>query len=228
MLLLIFIPRDRNEAYHFFSGFYMKGCSEVYLETLSANTFPEVDGLLNQGYSKMKEYLDSPVADKRTELACDYAKVFLSAGIYEGDSASPYESVYTSEQHLLMQEARDDVFRLFLKEGIAPTADSVEESFLPEDHLSFELEFMAYCGEKAVEALRQNDLATFKDLIETQQEFLKTHLLNWVPAFCNDVRKLSRTIFYNGVADGTQGFLEADLEFLQNLEAWVNKSVTFR
>ena len=47
----------------------------------------------------------------RQELAVDFAGSILAAGSYEERRATPYESVFTSETGLLMQEARDDVYR---------------------------------------------------------------------------------------------------------------------
>ena len=62
----------------------------------------------------MKEYLRHRDSGTRQELAVDYARVFLCAGMYEQLMAPPYESVYTSEEHLLMQDARDSAVAFYL------------------------------------------------------------------------------------------------------------------
>ena len=46
--------------------------------------------------------------DKNTyieNLAVDFARIFLAAGINHGSAAFPYESVYTSSKKIVMQDA---------------------------------------------------------------------------------------------------------------------------
>lgn len=57
------------------------------------------------GYAALTRWKTAPGSDPLTELAVDYARVFLGAGVAGKDAAYPYESVYTSPQGLVMQQA---------------------------------------------------------------------------------------------------------------------------
>ena len=46
-----------------------------------------------------------------TELAIDYVRTFIGHGVNGYSAAYPYESVYTSERRLMMQEARAEVLK---------------------------------------------------------------------------------------------------------------------
>lgn len=50
-----------------------------------------------------------------TDLATEYTSLFLNAG---RNTVFLYESVYTSEERLLMQEAQDEVLSEYRKEGL--------------------------------------------------------------------------------------------------------------
>ena len=136
----------------------------------------------------------------------DYARVFLCAGMYEQLMAPPYESVYTSEEHLLMQDARDSAVAFYLGEELGLPADNTT----PEDHLSFEFQFMAKLIERAGAALDAGDEARYAELCAKQRAFFDEHLANWVPRLCADVRAYAQTAFYRGVADITEGFLQLE------------------
>ena len=59
--------------------------------------------------------------------------------------------------------------------------------------------------------------------IVTMHAFAEDHLLNWLPFFVSDMRKYSKTQFYQGLAQLTIGFVEDDAalltELLESVEA---------
>lgn len=136
-------------------------------------------------------------------LACDYARIFLASGRYEGKAAVPYESIYTSEEQILMQEARDQVRALFREAGVMPGAGTT----VPEDYLPYEFEFMALLNDRLVEALESGDAERAADLAKRQQAFLNDHLLNWMDDLLEDVDRMAQTEFYHALADTIRGFL---------------------
>ena len=69
------------------------------------------DPLIAEGFEDIRRYLRKCDTGTRQELAVDYAHTFLAAGNYESFAATPYESVFTSETGLLMQDARDEVYK---------------------------------------------------------------------------------------------------------------------
>ena len=154
----------------------------------------------------------------RQELAVDYARVFLGAGQYDKITAPPYESVYTSEDHLLMQDARDGALKHYRAEGL----DLPEENTTPEDHVGFEMQFMATLIERTADALAAGDGARFDELVRRQRSFFEEHLANWLPAFAGDIDRFCKTEFYHGIADLVRGLLEEERAVLDDLADVVN------
>lgn len=141
------------------------------------------------------------------DLAAEFANLFLNAGNHP---VFPYESVYTSPEGLLMQEARDEVLREYRQQGLVGSDKSNE----PEDHLAIELEFMLFLGQKTIEALQIDDKEQGIACLQKQKEFLEQHLLAWCPRFCNDLALASESDFYRGIALLTGGFLDSEPETL--------------
>ena len=186
--------------YGFLSQLYLFEVEEDQLAALKQMVFPqECDNEdMKEGYQAMAAYLKEREVSQDTldDLAVDYARIFLSAGVAQGKAAFPYESVYTSKQHLIMQEAGSSASALFAQKGLEPRKDMYR---VPEDHIGLLLEYMGrICEEEQ----------------EEQREFLKAHLNNWVPAFVQDVIKYSSTEFYRGLAKLTKGFLAMEKEYL--------------
>jgi len=85
----------------------------------------------------IKSIKDKDLKEVEQDLAVEYAGLFLNMRLV---SVAPFESVYTSPEHLLMQEARDEVLSEYRREGL----DKVKDFKEPEDHIALELGFMAY------------------------------------------------------------------------------------
>lgn len=203
--------QDRLVVYGFLARVYRAEVDEGFLASLKEVSFDELASQsgLGEGAALLQDYLHRPTLTMRKDLAVDFAKVFLAAGISQGAAAFPYESVYTSPDRLVMQEARDQVLSLYRTKGIA--LNGVVE---PEDHLAFELEFMLYLIGEGKEAVGAADFSALENNLQEQREFLQNHLLNWVPDFCEDVQACANTDFYKAVAQITGGFLFSDAAWL--------------
>ncbi len=201
----------RQGFYVFLASVYKLELTEAQIEALARQDLPVDDKYVGAGYAVVKEYIRHRHSGTRQELAVDYARVFLCAGMYEQLMAPPYESVYTSEDHLLMQDARDEVLDRYRSEGLDLPADNTT----PEDHLSFELQFMAKLIERAQESLEAGVLDRYEELCAKQRVFFNEHLMNWVPRLCADVRAYAKTDFYRGIADITEGFLRFEGELFE-------------
>jgi anaerobic sulfite reductase subunit A len=169
---------------------------------------------LDAGYRMLEAYLRKPGPDPLTDLAVDYARVFLGAGVTRnGGAAYPYESVYTSPARLVMQDARDRVLAAYRAKGL----DKVATFDVPEDHIGLELEFMACLCKETREAVSRGDWPAVAACLTEQRDFLESHLANWVPEFCGDVMKYATTEFFQAVARLTNGFLRLDGEIIASL-----------
>jgi TorA maturation chaperone TorD len=144
------------------------------------------------------------------ELAADYAGLFLNAG---GRPAYPYESVHTSPERLLMQQARDEVRQAYVAAGLTRSDECRE----PEDHIALELEFMRYLCSCTVAALQQGNPEQTRVQLQRQREFLVRHLLAWGPKFCEDVIRNAATDFYRAVGCLVRDFLKFEKEMIDLL-----------
>lgn len=194
----------RANFYRFLSRLYLLEVDETLWNAMQNMTFPvdAAEGDMKAGFELMRGYLDAnaegDLAAVLDDLAVDYARIFLSAGVAQGKAAFPYESVYTSRKHLVMQDSRMDVVALYAKRGVTPSKDNYH---VPEDHLGYLCEYMAILIDEGA--------------ADEQKAFLKNHLLNWVSAFTVDMGKYAATDFYGGLAKLTRGFLLLEQEIMK-------------
>lgn len=210
------LMRNRENLYRFLERLYKSEVDEPLFMQMKNMDFPvdccEIE--LREGYQMLGKYLDNHGNTALTDLAVDYAQIFLAAGIAEGSAAFPYESVYTSEKKIMMQDARDKVMTIYAARGLKKDEEKLN---LFEDHISLELEFMAFLCQEAQEVLNIQDESKFLPCLKEQMNFLSKHLLNWVPSFCSDIEKYADTEFYKGIGKITNGYLHLDNTILESL-----------
>lgn len=207
----------RASTYSLLSRLYRVEVDKELLDSMRKMSFelpldPELDDM-REGYCLWQEYLAKTNDQTLTNLAVDYVRAFIGAGKSAKEVAYPYESVYTSPDRLLMQEARDEVLSLYRAEEIS-RGESFKE---PEDHIAFELEFMTVLCERAATPLREGDAGHALGYLKKQRLFLTEHLLNWTPVFCGDVVKFAREDLYRGLAMITKGYLRLEEQLLQDV-----------
>ena len=167
----------------------------------------------DEGYRRVVGFLGGPREHMVRELAKDYVRAFIG---YTGDhdsAAYPYESVYRSEKHLLMQESRDEVLACYRAAGLEKDEGWRE----PEDHVALEFEYMQAMATRAAEALRTGETPLAQDLLRDQSHFLQDHINAWVPSFTRDVEHCATTDFYRGFALVTRGFVACEMELFGEL-----------
>lgn len=206
------VNEGRAGMYRTLAYLYFKELTQEQLEHIAAQDFaglPPEEDLVAAGFADMHAYLRRMNSGTRQTLAADYAHTFLAAGNYDSFAATPFESVFTSETGLLMQEARDEVYKAYCAEHVQPR----EALHTPEDHVSFEFEFMAHLLDRTNEALAAGDAAGALELAQKARDFHAEHLANWVYDLCDAIEDVAQTRFYRGVAKVTRGFvqLEADV-----------------
>lgn len=205
----------RAGIYRLLSRLYRIELDEAGLDELRSAKFPASTGneKVDAGYRLIAKYLSNVWESTLTELAIDYARVFIGHGIDAFSAAYPYESVYVSEKRLLMQAARDEVVAIYRAAGL----DKCETWKEGEDHVALELEFMQVLCTRTVGALERGDECEAMRLLGNQRSFLGNHLASWVPMMTSDMRKFAKTGLYLGLADLTDGFLESELAFLDDV-----------
>ena len=210
------------DTYRFISRMMFKELNDEAIAELAKADYPTDTGndCLDEGYRLLRRYFRFSGVDRRSQLACEYARIFLAAGVYtkEKRTAIPYESVFTSEEHIMMQEARDDVVKRYRADGFKVNPDLHE----PEDHLSFEFEYLANLSDRALEEAKEKDQAALRNTVERQLDFIETHLLNWVPQLREVASSFAKLAFYLGMLYVAQGSLEQARDMLQEILAQID------
>lgn len=112
------------------------------------------------------------------DLAADFVAIYLTHGL----RAAPYESVWRDEDHLMMQAPTFAVREFYQRHGV-----QVQDwRHRPDDHLSHELNFVAFLLERG----QARDAA----------RFLAEHLMTWLPDFAERVGQRAQTPFYAALA----------------------------
>lgn len=212
---LIELTAQRSLVYRMLSRMYRVEVDDDFLAELKAMRFPADTGnaSVDEGYRAIAVYLSGADAHAITELAVDYVRAFIGHGTDAYSAAYPYESVYTSPKRLMMQEARDEVLAIYRSEGL----DKLPTWKETEDHIALELEFMAVLGDRIVAAAQTGNDDEAERLLKAQKNFLEDHLLSWVPLMTADLSRFAHTGLYQGLASLTNGFLEVEQEFFDDL-----------
>jgi len=124
----------------------------------------------------------SPEPQLIDELAADFAAIYLH-GAY---GASPSESVWLSDDHLICQDAMFELREIYAAKGVA----APDWRLRPDDHLVFQLQFIAHSlrGASAIDDWRALTI------------FLDEHLLRWLPDFAGRVASRCEAEFYAALA----------------------------
>ncbi|MBR2836287.1 MAG: molecular chaperone TorD family protein [Coriobacteriales bacterium] len=210
---LIAVNAGRASFYKILAYCYFKELTQQQIETIAKLNFDGMSGddpLIAEGFEDMRKYLRKMNTGTRQELAVDYAHTFLAAGNYTSFAATPFESVFTSETGLLMQEARDEVYKMYCDAHIQPD----ESLHTPEDHATFEFEFLAELLTRINTALEEGDYAAALSQATTVQKFHTEHQLNWTDDFCDAIADTANTRFYRGLAKVTRGFVHLEEEVI--------------
>jgi TorA maturation chaperone TorD len=217
---LISANDNRQAVYSFLAGMYAVEISKETLKDLAEKRnlwfrLAEDSGArgteIAEGFKSLAEFAatlkESEMDKVLLELAAEYAGLFL--GVRQVPP-HPSESVYTGEDKLIMQKARDEVLMIYRGMGLEKTKEFNE----PEDHIALELRFMAYMCGKTSEALKNDSNAEAKKYLEVQRDFLIEHLAKWVPMLVADILKGARREFYKAVAKITRGYVQMDREII--------------
>ncbi|WP_253904669.1 molecular chaperone [Adlercreutzia sp. ZJ473] len=208
------LMESRAHVYDLLSRCFETEVTPEFAESLAhAFAFETDDEALAESFAQMRAKLDGIDADGIERLAVVFDRVFFGMGPRAAQKAFPYESVYTSDRGIMMQDAYSEATRLYRTMRLRKNERFTE----PEDHLAVELAFMALCARQASEALATGDEDAVAASVRGQAAFLEGHLLNWLPRFCADLRKGAEEGFYLHLADFLLRFAESDRAFLRDL-----------
>ena len=221
--LLIEVMDSRSAFYRLLARLLLKPLDTEEIDQLTKSDFvsqskalKDADDNANlvEGLNDMGRGLRRQHTGTRTILATDYTMCFDGITQIEGKTASPYASVFLSKEGILYQEPRNSVYLEFLQSGVH-LKSGID---LPEDHIAFELEYMAIIAERCKEALSDNRQDEAIQLIEQSCLFLEKHILSWIPQFADVALAILKTRFYQGVIKTLLGYTQFDFATLSAMK----------
>ncbi|MEE2717124.1 MAG: molecular chaperone TorD family protein [SAR324 cluster bacterium] len=198
----------RQKHYGMFVRLFWQEPSPRFLRSLLEGIEARADAVaasspqMAEGWRGIQHYLKS---NEPGEVDYEFAKLFI--GPHQPE-LTPYESYYLAGG--MFQPPLANV-RGFMKEvGLEKKAEELPE---PEDILGFELEIMNWLVSQQLSAETPEEEEQW---LERQAEFLKKHLLVWVPTCAQDLVAAPGADFYKGVGLLLQGFLELERQLFQD------------
>lgn len=206
---------SREQTYLFLARIFRDEPKAALIVGLANTLSQENEGGDSAGYARLRRWAEgvseTTLPGIERELATEYARLLLNTG--EIPCFYPCESVYTSSECMMKQEAYSQVLAIYREEGLA----RVESMGEPEDHVSVEMEFMAHLCSRARSALTSRRGELYRAYLEKQRQFLDRHLLPWVPRFAQNLRGVAQDDFYLAVAEITDEFLRDEPANLDDL-----------
>jgi putative dimethyl sulfoxide reductase chaperone len=154
---------------------------------------------------RIKSLDDEQKKKSLQDLAVEYAGLFLGVGTKH---VYLVESVYLGKEHLLYEAPYHEVLEAYRSLGFTKEKDFPE----PEDHVAVEFEFMSNLCNWTSQTIQKRDATTALAYLNLQNEFLRDHILRWIPDLCNKLDEAATTDFYKMLAHLTIGFVTIDNE----------------
>ncbi len=170
---------------------------------------------VDAGYKLLHSFLSHVWERTLEDAGRDYLRVFIGSNTTGHAAAYPNESVHTSAERLVMQDARDEVLAVYRAAGL----ESSDLWNAGDDHIACELEYMQVMSERAAKACAAGDMTRAASTLMAQHHFLDDHLLAWIGFLTEDMLKFAQTDLYRGLAHLTRGFLAEDKAFLDEVLA---------
>ncbi len=137
-------------------------------------------------------------------LAGSYYNLFLKC---DQSSVLPYASLYIDKSQIKDKTPAQSIAELMEKNGVHVQEHTDE----PYDHLAVELDFLSHL------IIRSNEFeqsAHMEEALHFQADYIRNHLLTWVPEFSFRCSKEDKLGFYASISVLLVAFLELDLNYL--------------
>lgn len=176
--------------------------SALFAEAADGRIFDEVPfvrgGEASRAADRLRAWTDrcsSPFSDDDFhEVSAEYAKLFVGALTVP---APMWESVYFNKDRMVFQHQTFEVRAAYARYGLEVDALSHE----PDDHLAYELLFVARLFAVAAEHRRAGRHEEADAVLADLASFVACHPLTWVSRWRDNVRRYAAEGFYRGYAD---------------------------
>lgn len=213
---LVEVMESRGNVYRVLSRCFRAEVDAAFAEELANRfAFESDEAALMEPVAALRAALAGAGEAELEQLAVTFDRVFFGMGPLTARHAFPYESVYTSDRGIMMQEAYAQVVRAYREQRLAKDPAFTE----PEDHIAVELAFMATLADRTAAFVGEGQEAAAEETLRQQLRFAQEHLLNWVDRFCVDLKAAADDAFYANLADLTLVFVQADVRAMQEMLA---------
>ena len=144
----------------------------------------------------------------RTRIATEYAELFVGP---RPPLAPLYESLYAGYPRRLFSETTAQVRRFYQRFGLAVE----KRNQIPDDHISFELEFLADLCEREAQAQDCGDAGAADGLRRAELEFIALHLGLWIGDFADRIEDAWCGDYYAAWSRFAAEFVAEDDGYLQ-------------
>jgi TorA maturation chaperone TorD len=210
------ILEGRSEFYLTLGGFYFSPLTQEQIDAMAQVDYSVYDAgesLLAEGFNDIWRFLRKRNTGTRQTLAVDFTTAFGGMETWKGKASLPISSIFLSEHGLLYQGSRNDVFTLYKRQALKLNS----KANMPEDHLTYEFEFLSILSQRVIKALDEKDKKTAIEELRLSRRFIAEHILTWMPLFADLANRLIKSRFYRGVLKITEGYLILDIETIDDL-----------
>ena len=148
-------------------------------------------------------FRDKPRTEALKRISIDRTRLFQGVNP-EHSPPPPYESVYRDGR--LWGKSTVEVSQIYGRLGVKLPEAWTE----PPDHIGIELDFMRLICLSEMEAWQAGYTDKALEYLEAGTDFLRKHVVQWVPVFCEEMYNRAGLDFYRGIAQLTRGFVEYD------------------
>jgi len=212
----IVVAEARGQVYDFLSALYLELPNLKMIQSIFGAEF-------ERGLSSAVSMFEADEIKEGLKLIANFITAFkeqsteevlkrisidrtrLLRGVSQQHSPSPpYESVYREGK--LCGESTTEVSQVYCRLGVRLPEEWTE----PPDFIGIELDFMRLICQGEKEAWQTDNFDKALEHLEAGGDFLKKHILQWAPRFCEEMYNRAELDFYKGIAHFTSGFVEYD------------------
>jgi TorA maturation chaperone TorD len=169
--------------------------------------------------SFVTDFRDQPREEVLTRISIDRTRLLRGVNP-QLSPPSPYESVYRDGR--LWGKSTVEVSQICKKLG----AKLPETWTEPPDYIGIEFDLMRLICLSESKAWQADDATKALEYLEEGGGFLRKHILQWVPSFCEKMYHRAELNFYKGTAWVTKGFIEYDSRLIEHQVDEVKKQLT--
>jgi len=162
-----------------------------------------------EGLCQIASYCRGNDIAKVLQAIGDHSQLFVGPGHLP---APPWASVYL-DQGMMFGASTLKVADMYKRFGLTVPRPGTE----PDDHIAFELGFVAVLNQKLQAAIEAGDHGQAAEMLQALSGFVNDHMAVWLEPFLCRVEEHAETDFYRGLARVTRALTSLERRFLSQL-----------